>query len=104
MAKEKDSRLDNFPKKWANVLNKICNQGEMPDEFLDNVQQCSKEELDQLIVKHNELIADFKKDREEDQDLASAKERYQEAGMVYKEGISINEAKAMYCVYLKKSL
>jgi hypothetical protein len=101
--KDKDPRLENFPKKWANVLDKICN-GESKDTFLDDVQQATKEEINAMIVEYNELITEYEKDRDEDLDLQSKKEQALEAGLVYKEGISANMAKARYCVYIKKSL
>jgi hypothetical protein len=104
MAKTKDPRLDNFPKRWATVLDKLCNGEGDADPFLDDVQQMSKEDLDKLIVKFNENQADFKKDMDADMDLANKKEAVAEAAAVYKDGIKVNEAKAMYCVYLKRSL
>lgn len=104
---QKDSRLENIPKRIANILEKLCNSsGEdgNADPFLDDVQQLSKEELDKLIIQFNENVVDFRKDMEADMDLASKREAYAEAAIVYRDGIKINDAKAVYCVYLKRSL
>jgi hypothetical protein len=57
-----------------------------------------------MIVKFNEILADFQKDMEEDTDLQEKKEAYQEAASVYRDGIKVNTAKAAYCVYIKRSL
>jgi hypothetical protein len=101
--KERDSRLENVPKKIANVLDKICN-GESQDPFLDDVQQATKEELDAMIVKFTDLIVDYERDRDADLDLQSKKEQAADAGVVYKEGIAANEAKSKYCALIKRSL
>lgn len=97
--KEQDSRLKGFPKKWANVLAQPDH-----DEWLDKAQQASKDDLEKMIVQSSELLADFKKDLESDQDIKDIKEQLKDACHVPRQGIKINEAKAMYCVYLKKSM
>jgi hypothetical protein len=105
--KTKDPRLENFPKKYRSVLEKLCSNDDgtgQADDFLDVAQQATKEELNSMIVKYNENRADFEKDRDADTDLEEAKVKYQEAGQVYRDGIKVNEAKAMYCVFIKKSL
>lgn len=105
--KKTDARLENFPKKWASVLEKLCLMDDgsgKADDFLDVAQQSSKEDLDKLIVQYNENMAEFQKDMAADQDLEEKKVAYQEAASVYRDGIKVNEAKAMYCVFIKKSL
>jgi len=109
MAKKKatDPRLDNFPKKWRTVLEKLCLNDDgsgKADDFLDVAQQANKEDLNGMIVKYSENIADFEKDMDADTDLQEKKEVYQDAARVYKDGIKVNEAKARYCVFIKKSL
>lgn len=103
--KAKDTRLQNFPKKWASILEKLCNgEDGSKDDFLDTAQQSSKDDLDKMIVKFNENLADFRKDMDADADLQDKKEAYAEAASFYRDGIKVNEAKAMYCIYLKRSL
>lgn len=108
MKPKKDARLENFPKKWARVLEKACTgdnpDGASNDDFLDKVQQSSKEELDQMIIRYNENLAEISKDMELDQDLIEKKEVAKEAASFYTEGKKLNEAKAMYCIFIKKSL
>ena len=104
---KKDSRLEGIPKRVASILEKLCNSSDEngnADPFLDDVQQLSKDEINDLIIQFNENVVDFKKDMEADMDLASKKEAYAEAAAVYREGIKVNDAKAVYCVYLKRSL
>lgn len=100
MAKETNSNLQNFPKKWAKVLDNLAED----DKFLETAQQSSKADLDKIIVTCNERTAELKKLMDLDQDLAEKKEAVKEAASGYKEGLAVNEAKAMYCVYLKNSL
>lgn len=99
MKKDKE-KFGTFPKKWARVLDKLHDD----DKFLEEVQQFSKEDLDKKIVQCNEHMAEIKKDMDADIDLKNAKEHVKELSAEYKEGININEAKAMYCVYIKNSL
>ena len=94
--KATDPRLENFPKKWAKTL-------ENDEEFLDKAQQSSKKELDELILKAQELLVDFEKDQDADQNLQELKEQLKEAGAIYKDGIKINKARSAYCVFLKRS-
>lgn len=97
---KKDNKFGNFPKKWARVLENLHDS----DTFMQDVQQFTKEEMDKTIVQCNENMAEIKKDMDADPDLKNAKEHVKELAAEYKEGISINESKAMYCVYLKNSL
>lgn len=99
MAKKDENKYGNLPKKWVKVLDNL-----QDDDFLEKAQQSSKEELSDIIVKCNENLAEIKKDMDADQDLAEKKQAVKDAAAVYKEGIAVNEAKAMYCVYLKNSL
>lgn len=70
--KEVDSRLKNFPKKYAKTL-------EGDSDFLDKVQQSSKDDLNKIIIETSELIVEFTKDMENDQDLLDKKEAAKEA-------------------------
>ena len=99
MAK-KDDKFGTFPRKWARVLDNLHED----DKFLQDVQQFAKEDLDKTIVTSNENMAEIRKDMEADPDLKNARQHVKELAAEYKEGISINEAKAMYCVYIKNSL
>jgi predicted HicB family RNase H-like nuclease len=102
MAKQKKeaSPTSNFPKKWAKILDNL----DPSDKFIDTVQQSTHDELDKIIVQCNEHMAEVKKDMDADQDLAEKKQAVKDAAAQYKEGIAVNEAKAMYCVYIKNSL
>jgi len=98
--KEKDSKFGpTFPKKWANVLSNPDHE-----EWVEKAQQSSKADLEQMIVQSSELLADFKKDLETDPDIKDLKDQLKDASHIPREGIKINEAKAMYAVYLKKSM
>jgi len=95
--KETDPRLDNLPKKIRKAL-----QGDT--DFLDKAQQSSKEELNKLLIQAQELIVDFEKDQEADQHLQELKEQLKDAATPYRDGIKINQARAAYTVYIKRSL
>ena len=97
---EENSKFGTFPRKWARVLENLHED----DKFLEDVQQFSTEEMDKQIVTSNEIIAEMKKNMELDSDLQAAKQNVKDIASNYTEGIKINEAKAMYCVYLKNSL
>ena len=96
-------KLSGFPRKWARIL-EIDNDESDENNFLDKVQQASKDELDDMIVVCNENMADLRKDEAADLDLQNLKEQVKDASAIYRDGIKINEARAMYCVYIKKSL
>ena len=96
-------KLSGFPRKWARIL-EIDNDESDDNNFLDKVQQSSKEDLDDMIVTCNENIAEFKKDEDADLDLQNLKEQVKDASAIYRDGVKINNARAMYCVYIKKSL
>ena len=96
-SKETDPRLDNLPKKIRKAL-----QGD--DDFLDKAQQSTKEELNKLLIQSQELVVDFEKDQEADQHLQELKDQLKTAAQPYKDGIRINQARAAYTVYLKRSL
>ena len=90
-----DSRLEGVPKKWAKVL-------EQDLDFVEKAQQASVEDLDKMIVESSELIVNFTKDMEADQDLLDKKAEVKEAAATYTEGIKVNKARQLYCVMLKR--
>jgi outer membrane PBP1 activator LpoA protein len=96
-SKETDPRLESLPKKIRKAL-------EGDTDFLDKAQQASKEELNKLMVTAQELIVDFEKDYEADIHVQELKEQLKDASSTYKDGIKINQARATYCVYIKRSL
>jgi ubiquitin len=100
MSDKKDSKYGTFPRKWAKILDNLHED----DKFLEDVQQFSTSDLEKKIVDCNENMAEFKKNMELDADLKDAKEHVKSLAAVYKDGINVNEAKAMYCVYIKNSL
>ena len=95
--KETDPRLDNLPKKIRKAL-----QGD--DDFLTKAQGSTKEELNKLLIQAQELVVDFEKDQEADQHLQELKEQLKDAATPYRYGIKINQARAAYTVYIKRSL
>ena len=96
----KDSKFGTFPKKWAKVLEHLHED----DTFINDVQGYSPAEIEKQIVNCNENIAEFKKNMDADLDLKAAKENVKELASQYTDAVKINEAKAMYCVYIKNSL
>lgn len=99
MADDKNS-FGTFPRKWARILEGL----HQDDDFIDKAQQCSHADLDKYIVECNEHIAEMKKNMDADQDLKDAKENVKAIAAQYTDSIKVNEAKAMYCVYIKNSL
>jgi hypothetical protein len=95
--KDTDPRLKNFSKKYAKVL-------EADPDFLDKVQQSSKDDLNKIIIETSELIVEFTKDMENDQDLLDKKEAVKEAAATYVDGIKVNKARNAYAIYIKKSM
>jgi hypothetical protein len=95
--KEKNPLLKNVPKKVASALKD-------EEEWLEKVQQMTKDQMDQEVIKCNESLVDYQKDMAEDPDLNDLKDRLKEGSLVYRDGIRINSARTAYLVYLKRSL
>lgn len=94
---KKDSLLEGVPARIAKAL-------QDDTDWLESLAQKNKDEIDYEIIKSNEYLVDFKKDMLSDDHLISLKEQVKEASAVYKDGIKINEARATYCVFLKRSM
>jgi hypothetical protein len=95
--KKDNDLLEGIPAKVARVLKDDT-------DWITRIQQLSKAELDIEIIKSNEYLVDFRKDMEADEPLIQLKQAIKEASAVYKDGIKINEARATYCVFLKRSM
>ncbi len=98
--KEENSKWGTFPRKWAKVLENL----HQDDDFVEKAQQASTEELDKIIVNCNEVIAEMNKNMDADQELKEAKEKVKDVASQYTDGIKINNAKSMFCIYMKNSL
>lgn len=98
---KKENHFGDFPKKWAKILE---NELDPEDPFISKAQQSSAEQLQKMVFDCNQNIVNLEKDQSADGDLLSLKEQVKIAEEPYKIGIKVNQAKARYCIYLRRSL